>query len=57
MKKTLFFICTFLTITTQAQVLGDIAQSFGSFPGFDNGVNALERQTDGKILLGGYLTR
>ena len=57
MKKTLFFICTFLTITTQAQVLGDIAQSFGSFPGFDNGVNAIERQTDGKILIGGYFTR
>jgi len=56
MKKTLFFICAFLTITTQAQVPGDIAQNFGAIPGFNTIISAIASQSDGKILVGGNFT-
>ncbi len=40
-------------MATQAQTAGDIAQSFGAYPGFIGNVRTIEQQVDGKILVGG----
>ncbi len=57
MKKLLLFLFALVTITTQAQSPGDIAQSYGAIPaGFNNLVNTIFVQSDGKILVGGGFT-
>jgi uncharacterized delta-60 repeat protein len=56
MKKYLLHLVLFLSITCIAQTPGDIAQSFGFLPGFNNFVNVIATQTDGKILVGGEFT-
>jgi uncharacterized delta-60 repeat protein len=53
MKKNLLFLFALVTMATHAQTPGDIAQSFGEFPGFIGNVRTIELQTDGKILVGG----
>jgi uncharacterized delta-60 repeat protein len=57
MKKTLLFLIALVTMATQAQSPGDIAQSYGAIPaGFNNRVNTILVQSDGKILVGGGFT-
>ncbi|SFA96784.1 protein of unknown function, partial [Flavobacterium swingsii] len=56
MKKTLFLFLILLSIFGNAQNAADIAQTFGSLPGFNNSVNAIVVQLDGKILMGGIYT-
>jgi uncharacterized delta-60 repeat protein len=56
MKKILLFLFALVTLATQAQTPGDIAQSYGTTPGFNNNVGATATQTDGKILVGGAFT-
>jgi hypothetical protein len=56
-SKLLLFLFALVTITTQAQSPGDIAQSYGAIPaGFNNLVNTIFVQSDGKILVGGGFT-
>jgi len=56
MKKILFFLGALLSFVTHAQNPGDVAQSFGPFPGsgFNATVNAIALQADGKIFVGGW---
>ncbi|WP_445720334.1 T9SS type A sorting domain-containing protein [Flavobacterium sp.] len=56
MNKIFLFFALFVFTTIFAQVPGDIAQSFGEYPGFNNSVFAIQQQTDGKILVGGAFT-
>jgi uncharacterized delta-60 repeat protein len=56
MKKTLLFLFALVTIATQAQSPGDIAQSYGATPGFNNIVRTIAQQADGKTLVGGNFT-
>jgi uncharacterized delta-60 repeat protein len=56
MKKIYLLITLSLTFFATAQNPGDIAQSFGYFPGFNEKVNAITTQADGKILVGGDFT-
>jgi uncharacterized delta-60 repeat protein len=58
MKKFILFLSTILlfTNTSNAQNPGDIAQSFGSFPGFNNSTEAIAIQNDEKIIVGGGFT-
>ena len=58
MKKILFFLGALLSFVTHAQNPGDVAQSFGPFPGsgFNATVNAIALQADGKIFVGGWFT-
>ena len=56
MKKQLLFLFAILTMSTQAQTPGDIAQSFGGSLGFNSTVYAIIPQADGKILVGGIFT-
>jgi uncharacterized delta-60 repeat protein len=53
MKKILLFLFALVTMATQAQTPGDIAQSYGATPGFNATVRAITTQSDGKILVGG----
>jgi uncharacterized delta-60 repeat protein len=57
MKKILLFLFALATMATQAQTPGDIAQTYGKFYyGFNNNVNAIATQADGKIIVGGDFT-
>jgi uncharacterized delta-60 repeat protein len=56
MKKTLLFLIALVTMATQAQSPGDIAQNFGTLYGFNSTVFAIATQADGKILVGGIFT-
>lgn len=57
MKKPLLFLILFLQfLITAAQTPADVEQTFGSYPGFNQIVNTIVTQTDGKILVGGNFT-
>jgi uncharacterized delta-60 repeat protein len=56
MKKNLLFLFALVTMATQAQTAGDIAQNFGKTPGFKITVYKIATQADGKILVGGAFT-
>jgi uncharacterized delta-60 repeat protein len=55
MKKLLFLFIS-LSFFCKAQNPGDIAQNFGAYPGFNDKVNTIAIQSDGKIILGGNFT-
>ena len=57
MKKIYLIILLFINITLHAQNSGDIAQSFGRFSGFNDEVNVITLQPNGKILVGGKFTQ
>ena len=56
MKKHLLFFTLLLVSIGNAQVPGDVAQNFGSYTGFNDNIQAIALQSDGKILLGGKFT-
>ena len=56
MKNIIFFILISLFLVSNAQNPADVAQNFGSFSGFDNLVNSVVIQNDGKVILGGAFT-
>ena len=57
MKKTLLFLFFFLQfLILSAQNPADIDQTFGPYPGFNQIVDAIVTQADGKILVGGNFT-
>jgi hypothetical protein len=51
MKKIYILYFLFVTFIILGQTPGDIAQSFGTYPGFNGIVNTIKQQTDGKILI------
>lgn len=58
MKKILLFLFALVTMATQAQTPGDVDQTFGAYPGFDNTeVKAIKQQADGKIIIAGNFTK
>jgi uncharacterized delta-60 repeat protein len=56
MKKLYFLLVLSLSFLASAQNPGDVAQNFGKSPGFNNSVQAITTQSDGKILVGGEFT-
>jgi uncharacterized delta-60 repeat protein len=56
MKKLYFLLFLITPLLADAQSPGDIAQSYGSMPGFSNTGRAVTQQTDGKLLVGGNFT-
>lgn len=57
MKKTLLFLLFFLRLfATFAQNTQEITNTFGSYPGFNDDINCIKEQPDGKILVGGRFT-
>lgn len=56
MKNIIFFILISLFLVSNAQNPADVVQNFGSFSGFDNLVNSVVIQNDGKVILGGAFT-
>ncbi|WP_415793372.1 delta-60 repeat domain-containing protein, partial [Flavobacterium saliperosum] len=56
MRKILLLFLFSLSSINYAQNPGDIAQHFGSLPGFNNAFNSTATQPDGKIVMGGFFT-
>lgn len=56
MKKILQLLVLLTSHYFTAQIHGNVAQKYGSYPGFNNSVNAIAIQADGKILVGGLFT-
>ena len=56
MKKLYTILLLTLSLLINAQNPGDIAQSFGKLPGFNNNIWKIATQADGKILVGGEFT-
>jgi len=56
MKKILLLFLFSLSFISYAQSPGDVAQNFGSLPGFNNAFNSTAKQPDGKIIMGGFFT-
>ena len=57
MKKIFSFLFALITLIINAQSPGDVAQNYGSFPGFDNFVNTIVVQNNNKIIVGGAFTK
>ncbi|MES2812326.1 MAG: T9SS type A sorting domain-containing protein [Bacteroidota bacterium] len=56
MRKIFFFFFIALSYLSKAQNSGDVAQSFGSYPGLDRYPSAVAIQNDGKVILSGGFT-
>lgn len=56
MNRLILIFINFISITTFAQLAGDIDTSFITGTGFNNSVNCITIQPDGKILIGGNFT-
>lgn len=57
MKKLFLLLFFQLTSICNSQSSGDVAQNYGSFPGFDNIVNTIVIQNNNKIVVGGAFTK